>query len=74
MQKVDMADTPLTAAERQRRRRAKLRAQRDPTHYLVEALELFDRLEEVPHPLASQLLHKIGLEAAKRQRRHERGG
>ena len=66
-----MADARLTAAERARRHRAKLRAQRDPKHYLVQALELFDRLDQAPHRVASELLHKIELEAAKR-RRHAR--
>jgi hypothetical protein len=65
-------DAILSNAERNRRRLIRERGKRDPGHYLVEALWLFDRLDDVPHQTASRLLHKISLEAAKRKRRHER--
>jgi len=68
---MEVSDGPQAFAAR-RQSSENRDAERDPKHYLVEALALFDRLDEAPHRVASDILHKIGLEAAKRQRRHQR--
>lgn len=61
--------TPMTAAQRHHRRRVKKGVQQDPKHYLVEALELFDRITKTTPHAAQELLHLIALEAQKRKRR-----
>jgi hypothetical protein len=64
---------PMTAAERARRRRVKFAAQHEPKHYLVEALDLLDRIDKTTPPKAAkEILHLIALEAAKRERRIDR--
>jgi hypothetical protein len=63
----------MIAAQRQRRHRLKQIVQEEPKHYLVEAIELFDRIEQTLSPKAAQkIFHWISLEAAKRQRQRSR--
>jgi hypothetical protein len=63
----------MTAVQRQRRHRLKQIVQEEPKHYLVEAIDLFDRIEQTLSAKAAQkIFHWIALEAAKRQRRRVR--
>jgi hypothetical protein len=62
----------MTGAQRARRRRVEHAAKHEPKHYLVEALDLMDRIDKAPPKAAKEILHLIGLEAAKRERRLDR--
>ncbi len=69
MPRRPLLGAPMTAAQRHRRRRIKRAAQQDPKHFLVEALDLFDRITKITPHAAPELLHLIALEAEKRGRR-----
>jgi hypothetical protein len=62
-------DTPMTAAERQDRRRWKLRMQHEPQTCRQDASMVLDRIDAIPVLAADKLLAELAREIAKRRKR-----
>ena len=67
-----IGDAAMTPAQRQQRRRDKLRVLRAPEGLHAEMFKLLDQLDQMRVDLADRILGKLGTEIAKRRRRRQR--